>query len=161
MPGTDRGSTVKPLHIPQSQLDTKDIRRWEGINARPLTGRWEKRNASMSFTALCPSDQSIFSKVTRIISSHGYFRTKGQQSQSHVLNMREWTLYSSHLTSKDATRRAGSWSERAFTNRSIDNSIRTTQHSPGVRQGKTSGFWKCSLALPPSPQHIVINTCRN
>lgn len=54
--------------------------------------------------------------------------------------MREWTLYSSHLTIKDTTRRARSVSERAFTNRWIDNSIRTTQHSPKVRQGKTFGF---------------------
>lgn len=79
MPGTDRGSTVKPLHIPESQLDTKDIRRWEGINARPFMGKWEKRNASMSFTALCSSDQSIFSNITQIISSYGYFKTKGQR----------------------------------------------------------------------------------
>lgn len=162
MPGTDRGSTVKPLHIPQSQLDTKDIRRWGWINTRPFTGRWEKRNARMSFTALCSSDQSIFSNRTQIISSYGYVKTKGQQQQSHVLNMKERTLYSSHLTTKDATRRAGSWSERAFTNRWIDNSIRATRHSPRVRQKRPSVSENAlQLPSPPTSPNMVINTCRN
>lgn len=78
MPGTDGGSTVKPLHTPQSQLDAKDIRRWEWINDRPLAGKWEKRNASMSFTALYSSDHSIFSNIAQIISSYSYFKTQRQ-----------------------------------------------------------------------------------
>lgn len=74
--------------------------------------------------------------------------------------MREWTLYSSHLTTKDAIRRAGSLSERAFTNRLIDNSVRTTQHSPKDKERPVvseNALWLSS----PTPQHIVINTCRN
>lgn len=75
--------------------------------------------------------------------------------------MREWTLYSSHLTTKDATRRARSLSERAFTNRSIDNSIRTTQHSPKDKERPLVSENALWLSPPRSPQHIVINTCRN
>lgn len=138
MPGTDRGSTVKPLHIPQSQLDTKDIRRWEGINARPLEGNEKSEMPVWVLLHSAPLINPFSLMQLGSISSHGYFKTKGQRSQSHVLNMREWTLYSSHLTTKDATRRAGSVSERAFTNRPRDNSIRTTQHSPKVRQERPS-----------------------
>lgn len=108
----------------------------------------------MSFTALSPRINPFSLMQLGSISSHGYFKTKGQRSQSHVLNMREWTLYSSHLTTKDATRRAGSVSERAFTNRPRDNSIRTTQHSPKVRQERPSAS-ENALRLPsPSPPKI-------
>lgn len=151
MPGTDRGSTVKPLHIPQSQLDTKDIRRWEWINTRPFMGKWEKRNARMSFTALCSSDQSIFSNRTQIISSYGYFKTKGQQlTITHIKYERVDVIQQPPY---NQGRHQKGWKlKRKGIHKQMDRQLYQNYTAfPQSQTRKTFGFWKCSPALLPPP----------
>lgn len=161
MPGTDGGSAVKPVHTPQSQLDTKDIRRWEWINACPLAGKWEKRNASMSFTALYSSDYSILANITQIISSYGYVKKQRQWEQSHIVSMRVDVIQQPPYI-QGHRQKGWSWSKRAFTNRRRDNPIRTTQHSPDATS-KHLWFLKEApwLFSHTPPLQITINTCRN
>lgn len=76
--------------------------------------------------------------------------------------MREWTLYSSHLTTKDATRRAGSLKRKGI-HKQIDRQLYQNYTAfPQSKTRKDLRFLKMlSGSPPPSPQHIVINTCRN